>query len=319
MSETNSNLPAIDVHGLVKRFRKHKAVDGLSMTIPPGTAFGFLGPNGAGKTTTLKLLMGLLRRDAGDVSVLGLDPAVDDVGVKLRVGYVPEQQFIYRWMRVSDAIRFCKPLYPTWNDDRGNELLKLFALDAGKKVKHLSKGNVVKLALLLAMAHEPELLILDEPMAGLDPLVRDDLLDGVLRTLCDRERTLVFSSHTMADVQRMADRIGIIDEGTLLYDGPIDVLLNGTKRIRAVLANGSNGGEPPDGTICHRVVDREWLITVRDFSQDKVSRLVAGGGVSRVDVLDLNLEEIFKDYIRGRRGGRTETASSSMTYGEVRS
>jgi ABC-2 type transport system ATP-binding protein len=214
---------------------------------------------------------------------------------------VPEQQFIYRWMRVSDAIRFCRPLYPTWNDSRCDELLKLFALDAGKKVKHLSKGNVVKLALLLAMAHEPEVLILDEPMAGLDPLVRDDLLDGVLRTLCDRERTLIFSSHTMGDVQRMADRIGILDEGTLLYDGSIDALLNGTKRIRAVLSNGSVPGHRPEGTICDRVADREWLITVRDFSQEKVSRLMAGGTISHVDVLDLNLEEIFKDYIRGRR------------------
>ena len=160
---------------------------------------------------------------------------------------------------------------------------------------------MVKLALLLAMAHEPELLILDEPMAGLDPLVREDLLDGVLRTLCDRERTLIFSSHTMADVQRMAERICIIDEGTLLYDGPTDALLNNTKRIRAVLSNGSVPGQPPEGTIWHRVTDREWLLTIRNFTQDKVARLMADGRVSHVDVIDLNLEEIFKDHIRGRR------------------
>lgn len=301
MNEAKANGPAIQVQGLTKRFGRQEVIRNLAMSIARGSAFGFLGPNGAGKTTTLKLMMGLLRRDAGSVSLLGIDPALDDVGVKRLVGYVPEQQFIYRWMRVSDAIRFCRPLYPTWNDRRCEELLKLFALDAGKKVKHLSKGNVVKLALLLAMAHEPEVLILDEPMAGLDPLVRDDLLDGVLRTLCDRERTLIFSSHTMADVQRMADRIGIIDEGTLLYDGPIDTLLNGTKRIRAVLSNGSVPGQRPEGTICDRVADREWLITVCEFSEEKVKRLVASGGISHVDVLDLNLEEIFKDYIRGRR------------------
>ncbi len=301
MTNASVSPPAVAVQGLAKRFGKQEVLHDLSLSIGRGSAFGFLGPNGAGKTTTLKLLMGLLRREAGSVSVLGVDPAIDDFTVKRRVGYVPEQQFIYRWMRVSDAIRFCKPLYPTWSDSRCDELLKLFALDPGKKVKALSKGNVVKLALLLAMAHEPELLILDEPMAGLDPLVREDLLDGVLRTLCDRERTLIFSSHTMADVQRMADRIGIIDEGTLLYDGPTDALLNGTKRIRAVLSNGSTAGPPPDGTIWHRVADREWLITVRDFSKEKVSQLLAGGAVSHVDVLDLNLEEIFKDYIRGRR------------------
>lgn len=307
MTDVDMHAPAVAVEGLTKRFGEQEVIHRLSLSIARGSAFGFLGPNGAGKTTTLKLLMGLLRRDAGAVSVLGIDPAVDDETVKRRVGYVPEQQFIYRWMRVSDAIRFCSPLYPTWSGRRCAELLKLFALDPAKKVKELSKGSVVKLALLLAMAHEPELLILDEPMAGLDPLVRDDLLDGVLRTLCDRERTLIFSSHTMADVQRMADRIGIIDEGVLLYDGPSDRLLNGTKRLRAVLTNGWTPDRPPDGTICHRVTGREWLITVRDFTPETIRRLTVAGKVSHVDVIDLNLEEIFKDYIRGRRAPSCET------------
>ncbi len=307
MTQMGSSVPAVAVHGLVKRFGNQTAIRGLSMDIPCGTSFGFLGSNGAGKTTTLKLMMGLLGRDGGEVNVLGMDPDANGMSVKRRVGYVPEQQFIYRWMRVSDAIRFCRPLYPTWNDQRCDDLLKLFRLDSDKKVKQLSKGSVVKLALLLAMAHEPEVLILDEPMAGLDPLVRDDLLDGVLRTLCDRQRTLIFSSHTMADVQRMADRIAIIDEGTLLYDGPTDELLKGTKRIHAVLANGSAPGTPPDGTICHRKADREWLVTVRDFTPEKVRQVSAAAGVSHVEVVDLNLEEIFKDYIRGRRAASCET------------
>jgi len=307
MTNSSADSPAVVVEGLAKRFGRQEVIHDLSLNIARGSAFGFLGPNGAGKTTTLRLLMGLLRREAGNVRVLGVDPAVDDTTVKRRVGYVPEQQFIYRWMRASDAIRFCRPLYPTWNDDRCAELLKLFALDPGKKVKELSKGSVVKLALVLAMAHEPELLILDEPMAGLDPLVRDDLLDGVLRTLCDRERTLVFSSHAMPDVQRMADRIGIIDEGVLLYDGPSDTLLNTTKRLRAVLPNGRTPDRLPDGVICHRVSGREWLITVRDFTPETVRRLTATGGITHVDVIDLNLEEIFKDYIRGRRAATCET------------
>ncbi len=307
MTNPDTQSSAVTVEGLAKRFGKQEVIHNLSLNVARGSAFGFLGPNGAGKTTTLKLLMGLLRREGGTVHVLGVDPAVDDETVKRCVGYVPEQQFIYRWMRVNDAIRFCRPLYPTWSDARCAELLKLFGLDPAKKVKELSKGSVVKLALLLAMAHEPELLILDEPMAGLDPLVRDDLLDGVLRTLCDQERTLIFSSHSMADVQRMADRIGIIDEGALLYDGPTDSLLGGTKRLRAVLSNGSSPGRPPDGTICHRLAGREWLITVRDFTPEQVRQVTAVANGAQVDVIDLNLEEIFKDYIRGRRAVSCET------------
>ena len=301
MSTQSPPLPAVQVIGLTKTFGKQTAVCNLTLHIPRGTAFGFLGPNGAGKTTTLKMLMGLLVRDAGKVSVLGVDPLLDDLAVKQRVGYVPEQQFIYRWMRVSDAIRFCRPLYPTWNDNRCDELLKLFGLEPNKKVKHLSKGTVVKLALLLAMSHEPELLILDEPMAGLDPLIREELLDGVLRTLCDREQTVIFSSHTMADIQRLADRVGIIDLGTLLVDSPLDDLLKGTKRIRAVLADGCSITHPPEGTVWQRVANRECLLTVRDFSDEKVQRLRAENAVENLEVIDLNLEEFFKDLIRGRR------------------
>ncbi|HSW47043.1 MAG TPA: ABC transporter ATP-binding protein [Phycisphaerae bacterium] len=301
MSINTSKDPAVIVAGLTKCFGRHRAVCDLSFRLPRGTAFGFLGPNGAGKTTTLKMLMGLTVRDTGKVSVLGVDPLLDDVTVKRSVGYVPEQQFIYRWMRVSDAIRFCKPLYPTWNNTRCDELLKLFGLAANQKVKHLSKGSVVKLALLLAMSHEPELLILDEPMAGLDPLIREELLDGVLRTLCDRRQTVIFSSHTMADVQRLADRVGIIDNGTLIVDAPVDDLLKSTKRLWAVLTNGSSQTKAPEGTIWQRVADREWLITVKNFSPDTVQRLRAANTLEHVEVIDLGLEDIFKDYIRGRR------------------
>jgi len=301
MTTGTSKEPAVVTQGVTKIFGRQTAVLNLNLRLSRGLAFGFLGPNGAGKTTTLKMLMGLIQRDAGRVSVLGVDPLLDDLTVKSRVGYVPEQLFIYRWMRVNDAIRFCKPLYPTWNDKRCEELLKLFDLDHAQKVRHLSKGTVVKLALLLAMAHEPALLILDEPMAGLDPLVREELLDGVLRTLCDREQTVIFSSHTMADVQRLADRIGIIDQGTLLMDCPIDDLLKGTKRIRVVLANGSLARRPPEGTIWQRVADREWLLTVQDFSPEVIHQLRADNTLEHVEVIDLSLEDIFKDLIRGRR------------------
>ncbi len=301
MTTNAGSEPAVALTGVTKRFGRAVAVDGLSFEIPKGSAFGFLGPNGAGKTTTIKMLMGLLRRDAGQVRVLGLDPAVDDVTVKQRVGYVPEQHFIYRWMRVSEAIGFCRSFYPTWNDRLSTDLLRRFDLDADKKVKHLSKGMVVKLSLLLAMAHEPKLLVLDEPMAGLDPIVREELLEGVLQTACDREQTVLFSSHTLSDVQRLADAIGIIHEGRLLVHCRVDDLLARTKRIRSVLRDGCAPGTAPSGTIWQRVHNREWLLTVDDFSAGSVERLRATNPVDEVEVIDLGLEDIFKDYIRGQR------------------
>lgn len=301
MTASGASEVAVELAGVTKRFKQQVAVKDLSLQIRQGTTLGLLGPNGAGKTTTIKMLMGLLPRDAGRVSVLGVDPAVEHVAVKQRVGYVPEQQFIYRWMRVREAISFCRSLYPQWNETRCSELLRLFQLGPEKKVKAMSKGMVVKLALLLALSHEPEMLVLDEPMAGLDPLVREELLDGVLQSVCERAPTIVFSSHTVADVQRMADVVGIMYEGRLLVHCGVDDLLRGTKRIRAVLKDGQAPAAVPPGTIWQRVQNREWLLTVRDFSAETVERLHTANRLEQLEVTDLGLEDIFKDFVRGWR------------------
>ncbi|MCP4663823.1 MAG: ABC transporter ATP-binding protein [bacterium] len=292
---------AIETVGLTKRYGDELAVNDLSLQIPTGTVFGFIGPNGAGKTTTIRILMGLLRKSVGQAHVLGLDVDERPAAMRQRVGYVPEIHSIYRWMRVREVIGFCRSLYDTWNDQLCAELLQLFELDADKKVKHLSKGMVAKLALLVAVAHEPELLILDEPTAGLDPIVREEFLDGVLRTFCKRSQTVLFSSHTLGDVQRLADLVGILYEGRLLVSCPTEELLTGTKRVRVVLGNGGSPGEPPAGTIWQRFQHREWLLTVRGFSPDTVEYLRNRFPVENIDVIDLGLEDVFKDFVKGRR------------------
>lgn len=301
MTNEGQSDTAIELRAVSKHFGHTEAVRDLTLAVPKGRALGFLGPNGAGKTTTIKLLMGLLRASAGRVSVLNLDPSEASVAVKTRVGYVPEQHFIHGWMRVDEAIAFCRTFYPTWNDRLCGDLVKLFGLDGRKRVREMSKGTVVKLSLVLALSHEPEVLILDEPMAGLDPLVREELLDGVLQTMYDGKRTILFSSHTFSDVQRLADTVAIIDEGELLIHCAVDDLLRSTKRIRAVLSDGSAPAEHPDGAIWQRVKNREWLVTVSDFSTEQVERLRSHNHVEHVEVIDLGLEDIFKDYIRGRR------------------
>jgi ABC-2 type transport system ATP-binding protein len=290
---------ALETQKLTRRFGRQLAVDQLTLRIPSRTVFGFLGPNGAGKTTTIKMLMRMLPIHWGSATVLGTDVASGFQTVKHRIGYVPELHFIYRWMRVEQVIRFCGALYPTWSDERCTELLRLFDLDPRKKVKQLSKGMLAKLGLLVATAHNPELLILDEPTSGLDPLVREEFLDGVLRTVCDRETTVLFSSHALTDVQRVADRIGIICAGRLLFEGRTDSVLTQTKRIRAILDDGCTPAAPPEGTIWQRCDRREWQLTVRNFSRGTVDALRSRNPVTNVEVFDLSLEEIFKDYVRG--------------------
>jgi len=298
---TPSTTYAIETVGLSKRYGPKDAVRDLTLRIPRGESFGFIGPNGAGKSTTIKMLMGLARPSAGEARVLGFDSVQDHVAVKQRVGYVPELHNIYRWMRVGEVIAFCRPLYENWNDRFCADLLKILELDPNNKVKQLSKGMVAKLALLLAVAHEPEVLILDEPTSGLDPVFREEFLDGVLRTLCDRERTILFSSHALSDVQRIADTIGLIFEGRLIDHCRTEDLLNGTKRIRAVLSDGCAPGPPPEGTIWQRVQNREWLMTVRGFSPSTVEYLRTKYSLDNIEVIDLGLEDVFKDLIKGRK------------------
>jgi ABC-2 type transport system ATP-binding protein len=319
---------AIKLYGLTKRFGRAVAVNNLSLNVPRGCTFGLLGPNGAGKSTTIKMLMGMLSITAGKALVLGLDVQADAVQIKQRVGYVPEVHHIYRWMRVREVLGFCKSCFPTWNDKLCREMLDLFGLDPEKRVKHLSKGMQVKLSLLAAVAHEPELLLLDEPLAGLDPIAREEFLDGVLRTICDRGQTVLISSHSLDDVRRLADTIGILNNGRMIVEGNVDELLSSTKRICVTLRDGvrpsltpdktGTGSEPPsadrlrkasgeapvsvlEGVVWQRVEGREWTITVRDFSPEKVQQVEALAGVENARVVDLGLEDLFKDFIRGQK------------------
>lgn len=301
MSEFHACEPAIETVGLTKQYKNRAAVDDLTLRIAPGTTFGFIGPNGAGKTTTIRMLMGMLRPTAGRVQVFGRDVAHDPTAIKQRVGYVPELHLMHRWMRVHEVIRFCRHLFDRWDEQREQELRDLFGVPLDRRIKQLSKGMLAKLSLILALSHDPEVLILDEPTSGLDPLVREEFLEGVLRGLCQRERTVLFSSHTLDDVQRLADTVGIICDGRLIACGPIDTLIAQTKRIRVVLEDGAAPIDPPDGTVWQRRDRREWLLTVHGFSPATLDHLYGSCPVKNVEVGDLGLEDIFKDLVKGRR------------------
>ncbi len=295
------NDDAVQIVRLTKKFGQTTVVDDLSLRVARGSTFGLIGPNGAGKTTTMKMLMGMLRPTSGRATVLGTEVLAEPLVVKQRVGYVPESHHIDRWMRIGEAVGFCRSVYESWNDQTCQEMLKRFELDPDKKVKHLSKGMLVKLSLVLAVSHEPELLLLDEPMAGLDPLAREEFLDGVLRTICERGQTVIFSTHSLDDVQRLADTVGILYEGRLLVHRNIEELLATSKRIRATLTNGSPPKQLPENIVWQRVQGREWVVTVSDFTPETVQRIRAQEGVDHVEVIDMGLEDLFKDFIRGRR------------------
>jgi len=299
-SSTETEL-AVELSGLTKRFGNALAVDDLSLSVKQGSTFGLIGPNGAGKSTTIKMIMGVLRPTVGTVQVLGRDASEEAVEIRQRVGYVPETHFMDRWMRVTEVTGYCRSAFASWNDDTCREMLDRFELDPGKLVKHLSKGMLVKLSLVLAVSHEPEMLVLDEPMAGLDPVAREEFLDGVLRTVCDQEQTVLLSTHSLDDIQRIADAIGFLYSGRLLVHRNIDELLASTKRIRATLTSVSPPQQLPANIVWQHVDGRNWMVTAADFTPETLQQIGALDGVDHVEVIDVGLEDLFKDFVKGQR------------------
>src|ERR1700716_763177 len=203
----------IEVSELTRRFGAKTALSSVSLSLPRGAVYGLVGENGAGKTTLIKHILGLLRAESGSVRVFGLDPVADPVAVLSRIGYLSEENDIPGRMRVDDLIRYSRAFYPAWDDAYAEELRRTFALDAAAKVKNLSKGQKARAGLLIALAYRPELLLLDEPSSGLDPIVRRDILGAVMRTIADEGRTVLFSSHLLGEVERVADRVAMIQSG----------------------------------------------------------------------------------------------------------
>lgn len=297
---------AIQLTNLTRRFGRTCAVDSVSLSIPAGTTCGFIGLNGAGKTTTIRMLAGLLRPTSGIAIVAGFEMPDQRQAAKLHVGYVPDRPTVYGWMRVRQAMDFCHNLYGArWNAARCEELLRLLRLKPERRVKHLSKGEGAKLSLLLATGHEPSVLLLDEPTGGFDVLARDEFLEGVLNvslaaTESGRPRTVLFSSHALGDVQRLADSVAILHEGRLVLHQPLIELLERTKRIHMVLDEVTPSGDAvaPPGTVRQSRSGREWIVTVKDFSSEQVEFIRARNRVQRVDVFDVTLDDVFRDYVR---------------------
>ena len=210
------HTPVIEIDTLVRRFGRQDAVNGLSLRVQPGRCYGFFGRNGAGKTTTIKCLLNLLRPTSGSVRVFGLDPRRDEVAVKSRLAYVPDNVAFYPWMTVREALDYTASFRAKWNRDTEADLLSRFRLDPGQKTNRLSKGQRTQLALIAAICPEPELLVLDEPTSGLDPIVRREFIQTVIGAYQDADparRTVFVSTHLISEFEGLIDEFTIIEGG----------------------------------------------------------------------------------------------------------
>lgn len=290
----------IETHELRKSFRGNVALNGLDLNVPAGSIFGFLGRNGAGKTTTIKLLMGFLKPDRGDARVFGLaagDPLAS-VQIRRRIGFVTEDKDLYPFMTVEQIVRFTRSFFPKWRDDLEKRYLKLFGLPPNRKIPDLSKGMRSKLMLVLGISRGADLLILDEPTDGLDPVAVEDMLRELVAIAAAEHTTIFFSSHQLEEVDQIADHICIVDQGRAIVSGPLDDLKTRYQRIRVVLDKElSSPVRWTDGV--EKVVQDGRVISILasrnvDAIQDQ-ARSLPGASVERFSV---SLKEIFLESVR---------------------
>jgi ABC-2 type transport system ATP-binding protein len=288
--------PIIEIQNLRKAYRRTLAVDDLSLTVPEGSVTAFLGPNGAGKTTTIKCLLNMLTPDAGTVEVLGLDSRRMGSAVFQQIGYVSENQELPLWMTVQQFLDYCRPMYPNWDPAFAAQLLKQFDLPLATKLKALSRGMKMKAALLSSLAYRPKLVVLDEPFSGLDPLVRDEFIRGMLE-LTENEGWSVFvSSHDIAEVERLADRVAIIDRGRIQLDEDSDSLRARFRSVEIVLAAGADlPGDLPATWLNVETAGRVVRFTDSQFKEGLLAAAVARcfPGSQQCGVEPMNLREVF--------------------------
>jgi ABC-2 type transport system ATP-binding protein len=291
----------IQTQNLIRKFGKAVAVDHVSLQVKKGSIYGFLGENGAGKTTSIKMMLGLLKPTDGTIEVLGFNPIKDSVAIKKRVGYVPEDQTMYNWMTVSEICSFTGSFYPSWNKKLAEDLLARFDLPKPKKIKTLSRGMQAKVMLTLALAHEPELLILDDPTSGLDAIVRREFLESVVDLIEQEGRTVFFSSHIINEVERVADYIGIIHNGKLVIETDLEQLKQQNKKLRLIFE-----ATPPDpgsipGLLKSEKGAHELILTISDFNDQKLAEMQNRFQAKSAEIIDMNLEDIFVEYCCKKR------------------
>jgi len=298
--------PVIRVDGIRKQFRNQEVLKGVSFEVQAGQTFAFLGRNGTGKTTCIRTLLGLLTPDAGSVSILGINPRTNPLAVRRRVGYLAEDQKMFGWMTVEQIVHFIAPFYDAWDDELADQYLTQFELPRQTKIRHLSKGQNVRLGLVLALAHRPEVVILDDPVLGLDPIMRKEFNRDLIAHLQGEGRTVLFSSHLLYEVEAVADAVGILHQGQIVRLGATDDLREQVKRL--IVPSAALGRLYGLKVLDAAPVGDRTGLTV-DSAPDAIAALHQIG--VEPEIVDLNLDEIFEAFVIGRpevTAGRGGTA-----------
>src|SRR4051794_30159135 len=291
---------AIVTERLTKHYGGRRVVDSLSLRVPQGSVYGLLGRNGAGKSTTIKMLLGMVRPDSGRATLLGENAEELSNAARARIAYLAEGHPLYGWMTIDDAVKFTRAFYRRWNDTLVDQILDHFELRRRQKFRRLSCGQRAQVSLALAVAPDPELLVLDDPTLGLDTVVRRDFLESLIQIIQRQGRTILFSSHILGDVERVADRIGVMVNGVLRVDCRTETFRESVRKLVLDFA-----AYPPEAPavprlVSSRVVGNSLELVVVGYDDEQREAVEALEPLS-IEVLDLNLEDAFIEYTRGQR------------------
>ena len=293
-------VTTIKIEGLKFSYGKEEVLKGVDLAVSEGSIFGFLGRNGAGKTTTIKLLLGLLRPQAGVCKVNEFDSQTEAMSVRKIVGYMAEDQQMYGWMRIEQIVKWVASFYPGWDDKFTSKLLEILELPCKSKVKTLSKGQNSKLALLLALGHRPKVVILDDPTLGLDPIARKEFLRYVISLLQSNGVTVFFSSHLLYEIEPVADHVAILDNGVIVKIGKTEMLRESVRKFvlcpKPEIDLGSVAGVLDIARSGENV-----SITIEDCDEQKRTAINDMASNTATEI-GLNLDEIFETYVIGNKG-----------------
>src|SRR5262245_12813820 len=287
--------PVISIANLTRRFAAKTALNDVTLKVPRGSVFGLVGENGAGKSTLIKHILGLWRAESGKVRVFDLDPVADPVSVLGRIGYLSEQPDLPEWMRVHEFLRYTQAFYPKWDSQYAAELQHQFGLDPNARIRVLSKGQRAKLGLLAAQAHRPDLLLLDEPSSGLDPIVRNDILTAVIRTVSDEGRTVFFSSHLLEEIERVSDHIAMLHRGKVVLCGGLDEVKAQHRRLTLRFNKPQLEAPRLPGAVMVSGAGRNWTV-ICNSSVSVMQAVSADRNAEIVDEGTATLNEIFVAY-----------------------
>lgn len=288
----------LTVEGLSRKFKRKYALAEVSLAVPRGVVFGLVGENGAGKTTLLRHLLGMLRPTAGRVRVFDRDPIAEPVEVLSRIGFLSEERDLPGWMTVQELMRYTQAFYPDWDEDYAEALREHFSLDPHTKIKHLSRGEQAKTGLLVALAYRPELLMLDEPSAGLDPVARRDILEAIVRTVAEEGRTVIFSSHLLDEIERVSDQVAMIHEGKLLFQGALDTIKAEHQALDVTHPTEAEARPDWPGVLYARQEGPAWSIICSGTAQETAEAAQARGW-EIAEQRTPSLEELFIARVRG--------------------